>query len=166
MVDQSKSMEDETELMPPREAPRKASVSSPDKRPSLLDRYKNSWWPEIAALCLSSLSTIAIFAVLGAFDGKSNPSLAYDLTLNATISILATTSKVSLMFAVSNTLGQSKWIWFSGRSSRQLLDAETIDDASRGPLGAAIMLITRTRKSIGSIGATLILLALADDPFS
>ncbi|KAK5951158.1 hypothetical protein OHC33_007911 [Knufia fluminis] len=103
---------------------------------SLFDRYTDSWCPELSALVLSSTCTIAIYAVLGAFDGKPNPSFKYGLTLNALISILATTSKVALIFAVSNALSQLKWVWFNGDNNHRLLDAELFDEASRGPLGA------------------------------
>lgn len=128
-------------------------------------RYGDNWWPEVAALCLSFACTWAMVIVLQQYDGKEAPRLPFQLTLNAIISILATTSKVSLMYLVSNAFGQTKWVWF-GKRSRNLLDAEIFDDASRGPLGALHLLSARTRTSVlGSLGAILTLLALVYDPF-
>ncbi|KAK5937970.1 hypothetical protein PMZ80_009559 [Knufia obscura] len=135
-------------------------------RQSLFDRYTDSWCPELSALVLSSACTIAIYAVLGAFDGRPNPSFKYGLTLNALISILATTSKVALIFAVSNALSQLKWVWFNGDNNHRLLDAELFDEASRGPLGAIKILgSSPARSPVTLLGALLILIALAFDPF-
>lgn len=127
--------------------------------------YQDSWYPELTALILSLSCLIATSIILKSYDGKPNPKMSWGLTLNAIISILATTSKVSLLFTVSNSIGQLKWVWYLGCDSRPLIDAGIYDDASRGPLGSMILLCTRTRKSIASVGAMLTLLAVAYDPF-
>lgn len=131
----------------------------------LWHRYQDSWLPEIIALTFSILCIIVVAVILETYDGKPNPRMKWGLTLNAVVSILATTSKVSLIFAMSNSIGQLKWVWFLGQYPRSLLDVSVYDDASRGPLGAVIMLWTEARKSIASIGAVLTLLAVAYDPF-
>lgn len=75
----------------------------------LWDRYCDSWWPEVAATGLSVVCTIAIAAILATLNGKPAPALSYGLTLNAIVSVLATTSKAAMIFAVSSALGQLKW---------------------------------------------------------
>lgn len=130
---------------------------------SLCDQYWNSWWPEILAIALSIACLIATAIVLAHYDGAPVPKKFLGITLNAAISILATAAKASLLFVVSNSIGQLKWVWL--KSTRTLLDVETYDDASRGPLGALRMLSGHTAYSMASIGALLTLLAMALDPF-
>lgn len=143
---------------------RKPTIERPT-RATLWCQYRNSWYPETTALVLSVACVIAIAIVLHSYDGQPNPKMKWGLTINAVISILATTSKVSLMFTISNSIGQLKWVWFLNRKTRSLLDAGIYDDASRGPLGSLIMLCTEARQSIASIGALLTLLVVAYDPF-
>ena len=40
-----------------------------------------------------------------------------------------------------------------------------MDDAARGPLGSVTMILKNTILSVGSIGAVIVVLALAFDPF-
>lgn len=143
------------------------TLSNPGKqlKPSLWRQYQNSWYPEVAALTLSASCVVAIAVILDTFDGKPNLRMKWGLTLNAVISILATTSKVSLIFTISNSIGQLKWVWFLGKKPRSLRDVGVYDDASRGPLGSLMLLFTEASSSTASIGALLTLLALAYDPF-
>lgn len=117
----------------------------------------------MCALILSASCVTAASVILKHYDGKQNPKMKVGLTLNALASIIATTAKVSLLFTISNAIGQLKWVWFI--NSRSLLDAGVYDEASRGPFGSLTMLWTKTRKSIASIGAILTILAVAYDPF-
>lgn len=134
------------------------------RRP-VIQEHANSWYPEIIGICFSLACLIAIFAVLFHFHGEEAPHTLYGLTLNVGIVILGTAAKVSLVFAVSNALGQLKWIWFAGSESRKLIDATSFDDASGDPLGAIQRLASATCKSIGFVGAVLMILTLAYDPF-
>lgn len=96
------------------------------------------------------------------FGGRSVPHLPQGLTLNAMISILAT-SKSAILFVVASCLSQIKWVWF--QTSRQLVHIQTLDDASRGPLGAFILLFGQLVRSIAGLGAIITILSLAFDPF-
>lgn len=131
----------------------------------LTDRFWNTWKPELVALLFSVTCTIAMSIILSSYDGKATPNIPGGLTLNAIVSILATSSKTALIFSLSNSLGQLKWVWLNGDSSKSLVDAEVFDDASRGPLGAVVMLYSHATRSFASFGSLLILLALAFDPF-
>lgn len=128
-------------------------------------RYADSWWPEMLSIIFSLTATTAISVILMAFNGSIAPHIFMGLTLNAIISILATASRAALLFAISNALGQTKWIWLSGEWPKTLDVAETLDSASRGPLGSLQILLATGRLSSASIGATLTILALALDPF-
>ncbi|KAJ9652314.1 hypothetical protein H2198_008402 [Neophaeococcomyces mojaviensis] len=127
-------------------------------------RYGDDWYPEVAAVSFSFTCTMAMVIVLQQFDQKPAPLVPFGLTINTVVAILATASKVALIFVVSNAIGQMKWVWFNS-DQQNLLDVEIFDDASRGPLGSLRMLSEKTRWSLGSVGALLTLLALLFDPF-
>jgi len=107
----------------------------------------------------------AIGIVLGVYEGHDVPQLPADITLNAVVAILSTVGKSLLIYSVSAAIGQSKWDWYDDGRQRNLEDLETLDEASRGPLGAVKMLVGPTYRSIGSIGAVVVILSLAVDSF-
>ncbi|CAG7931605.1 unnamed protein product [Penicillium olsonii] len=55
-------------------------------------------------------------------------------------------------------------MWFWG-TKRRLRDLQSFDSASRGPWGSSIILFEHKGNSIASIGALIIILTLAFDPF-
>lgn len=91
----------------------------------------------------SILSLVAMISLLASFDDR--PIFDWHgLTLNTLISILSVSMKAFLIFAVTQCIGQWKWILFSHHNTRArpLLDFENIDLASRGPLGSVSVLWT------------------------
>ncbi|KAJ9617241.1 hypothetical protein H2200_000962 [Cladophialophora chaetospira] len=131
----------------------------------LRDVLYDSWYGEVAAIIFSLACFCAIAIVLRVYDRKPIPSLPRGVTLNAIISVLATGSKSALLFSVASNISQWKWIWYRQQKLRKLADLQVFEDASRGPLGAAQLLFDTTRTSLGLIGASIVLLALAYDPF-
>lgn len=117
-------------------------------------------------MSFSFLSFLAIVIVLAVYDQKPSPSLKWGLKLNTIISILAIASKSSLMFVVSETIGQLKWIWFR-TGKRRLKSLQTFDEASRGPLGSFSVLFTHPGRKSGlvTLGAAITVLALAFEAF-
>ena len=129
----------------------------------------DTWWPEAIALLFSACCLVAIVSLLLPYALRHQPAPEHvsGLTLSALTSILAAASKSSLVFSVTATMGHAKWCWFRTRDQnqrRQLQDIQTLDDAARGPLGSLITLFEQTFLSICSIGAFIIVLALAYDP--
>ena len=131
--------------------------------PTIDNILLDTWLPEVFALGFSTACLLAIIAVLAAYHDKQLHRLPKGLTLNAIIAVLAAGAKSSLMFAVGGTMSRSKWCWF--RHQQRLQDLEDMDDASRGPLGSTVMIFQHTIRSICAIGAVLVILALAFDPF-
>ncbi|CAI9637048.1 unnamed protein product [Alternaria burnsii] len=86
------------------------------------------------------------------------------LTLNALISVLSKMAGAALILPVAEALGQLKWSWFLDHS-KQMWDWEIFDNASRGPWGAALLLIRTKCRSLAAVGAFITLLSLALDPF-
>ena len=71
-----------------------------------------------------------------------------------------------MLLATTQCVSQSKWLFFR-RKSRKLIDFQTIDEASRGPLGSLYLLMClKGRASLASAGAIIIFASLAVDPFT
>jgi len=124
----------------------------------------DTWLVEIFAVVFSTACIIAIAAVLYAYDDKPIPQLSSGLTLNTIVSILSTAARIALILIVSTSIGQLKWCRYK-TSARTVQDAQTLDDASRGPLGAAIMLVTRTGGFLATLDGIITLLMVASSPF-
>ena len=131
--------------IPPRPAPILPKAPSKQAHSTLKSRYKKvftDWWLWEVLAVLFSLGTFTVLVtILIVYDGHSIAHLPQRLSLNAIISILSTISRTSLMFSITATLSQFKWLLFSGRT-RQMKDLQTYDDASRGPLGSTILLMS------------------------
>ncbi|OJJ35802.1 hypothetical protein ASPWEDRAFT_41044 [Aspergillus wentii DTO 134E9] len=124
----------------------------------------DSWFWEIFAVAFSVICAVAILVLLLVYDGKASPSLPHELTLNTIVSILATASKSSLIFLISASISQLKWIWFQ-KEKKPIYHLQSIDDASRGPLGALKIIFQHRGYSWICLGALVTVLALAFDPF-
>ena len=123
----------------------------------------DSWVVEVTGAVLSILSLFAIVLLLLVYDGKSTFTW-HGVTLNTIISVLATTARISIVLAVSSCLAQQKWMWLSRRPG-PLMDFETFDAASRGPSGSIKLLWSTKSWAVAAIGAWVIILAVAVDPF-
>ena len=126
----------------------------------------DTWSGETFLMSFSFLAFLVIVIVLAVYDQKPSPSLKWGLKLNTVISILAIASKSSLMFVVSEAIGQLKWIWFR-TGKRRLKSLQSFDEASRGPLGSFSLLFTRPNRKSGlaTLGAAITILALAYEAF-
>ena len=118
---------------------------------TLKSRYQRiftNWWLwEILAVLLSLATFSALVIVLILYDGRAVSALPKRISLNAIVSILGTISRTTLMFSISATLSQFKWLLLSGRA-RQLKDLQLYDGASRGPLGSAALLRAEKGRSV------------------
>jgi hypothetical protein len=90
----------------------------------------DTWAPEILALIISAASIAGIIALLLWYEGTKSPQLSFGITLNAIVSILATTSRSMLIFAVSMCIGQLKWCWYHERK-RKVEDIQTMVRAKK-----------------------------------
>lgn len=124
----------------------------------------DTWFYEIIAINFSILCFVATICVLWVYDQKPVPLFSYGVTLNTMISILATGCKTSLVFLLGGSIGQLKWIWFQD-ARRPVRDIQSFDDASRGPWGSLVILLQDKGRSLVSLGAAIMLLAIPFDPF-
>ncbi|KAF1830927.1 hypothetical protein BDW02DRAFT_601250 [Decorospora gaudefroyi] len=148
-----------------------AQESDPKQHPLLrasttfYDRVVTDWWWwELLSWTVSFGCVAAIVVVLWFYDGKKQAEyLLTGITLNAYVAVFAAVSKAALILPVSEAIGQLKWIWF--RDEAALWDFQLYDAASRGPWGAAMLLIKTRCKHLVSLGALVTVLALAFEPF-
>lgn len=97
-----------------------------------------AWFPETAGILASASLLIALIVLLAIYDDK-NVFEWKGITLNAVVSVLSTASKAALLYTTSELISQWKWIIFTS-TSRPLIDFQSIDAASRGPLGSSKMI--------------------------
>lgn len=123
----------------------------------------DKWLLQILAILGSGLSMVAIGILLVHYNDQ--PIFDWNgVTLNAIIAVFSAMSKAMLAFTVSECLGQAKWIWFSWQQ-RPLSDLDLIDAGSRGPLGSFRILGQPAACSFISMGAIIVILSAAIDPF-
>lgn len=87
------------------------------------------------------------------------------ISLNATVAALVTAAESLALLAVSACIGQWKWIYYRSET-RPLEDLDTIDDASRGPYGAVLLLAKSRLAGVATVGALVTILALGIDTFA
>jgi hypothetical protein len=124
----------------------------------------DSWIGEAIVMALSMCCLVAIAVIVTLYYGKPLPQWRGGVTLNNVISVLSTTARSGMIFVVSATIGQLKWCWL-GQTRRRISDMRAMDDASRGPLGAAKILTSLTGGTMGTIGAATTVLMVAFSPF-
>lgn len=130
-----------------------------NKRRALVE---GTWLLQILAISTSGLSIAAIGILLAHYNDQ--PIFDWNgITLNVILVVLSAISKTTLAFTLSECLGQAKWIWFS--KERPLRDIDLIDSASRGLLGSFKILTQSIARSFISMGAMIIILSIAIDPF-
>ncbi|KXT07967.1 hypothetical protein AC579_8598 [Pseudocercospora musae] len=140
---------------------------SPHKTESPAQRLL-AWWPELLSAFLSVGTLIAVAAVLYSIDGEplEKWNLPWQIKPNTLISTLITLVRLWMLLVIAECIGQLKWVYFE-QKPHHLADFETFDSASRGPWGAALLLVRiRWRAVAASLGAILTILALAVDPFA
>jgi Protein of unknown function (DUF3176) len=142
------------------------------------------WWLcEILSWLLSTICLLIMAIILAVNDDRRLSSQSSStLSLNTMVAILSTIARFALSVPIEACLGQLKWIWFRSGRPRQLSDIEKFDRASRGPWGSFRFLVRMRRRyalsvlrakkitlntdrSFASLGAIIILMSLALDPF-
>lgn len=112
------------------------------------------------SLALSGICMISILTLLLHFGDKSISAWHSKLEISTILSILATALNTSTILAATSALGQLKWIWFSGMG-RKLQDFQLMDDASRGPLGAILLLLRRPWSLLACLGSVVVIMGIA-----
>jgi hypothetical protein len=127
------------------------STGSTGWQPPAISKAKGGshWWPWewlCELLAIGSLGAM-VFTLWYYQDRPQADWRQSYFTLNGLIAFLATLTKTGLVIPVSAAIGQRKWLRFlpGGKTknrARRLGDFETFDEASRGSLGSAKLVIS------------------------
>jgi hypothetical protein len=102
------------------------------------------WWWEIGAMCISSLCCGLLIVFLAKIDGTSVSLWRLWIQPSTAIAIIAAFVRTSMMVPVVSCISQLKWRHFRTRH-RPLSHLDLVDDASRGPWGALVLLFQLPR---------------------
>ncbi|KAK5656968.1 hypothetical protein OQA88_3491 [Cercophora sp. LCS_1] len=102
--------------------------------------------PEILSTIVSSLLIVSIIVVLKLHEGKLQPELPLDVSLNGVIQFIATVAQFAFAYPLIQALSQLKWLWFAPSDPRPLTNFEADDDACKGGWGS-FRLLFRLRGS-------------------
>lgn len=124
------------------------------------------WWLEILCCFLTTAMFIALVYILLPYHGQTPlPELPYHISINTVLAIVVTTLKTCGLVAVAEGLSQLKWEHF--KRPTELHHLVSYDTASRGPWGCAKLIIAlRWHHLLGSLGAIVMILFIAVDPFT
>ena len=101
------------------------------------------WALDIGSILLSLALLITIFVVLDMYNGHNYPNWDYGINLNSVVAIISLGLRTTLLFTLSRIVSQDKWAIF--RKPTKLVELDRIDQASRGPFGAFILLVRPAR---------------------
>ncbi|KAK9417980.1 hypothetical protein SUNI508_08628 [Seiridium unicorne] len=125
-----------------------------------------NWKEEIAGLIFPVGLIAAIFAILGSFDGRRLSDWTFGINVNTIAALLSTVFRSALVAIVAQVISQAEWLWFSSSTSRQLIDLDRFDTASRAACGAAKLLPTVYRHNLlVFLCASVAIVSLAIGPF-
>ncbi|KAF1911038.1 hypothetical protein BDU57DRAFT_108196 [Ampelomyces quisqualis] len=85
--------------------------------------------------------------------------------IEISVNVLGKTASACHILPIPEAIGQLKWTWFNGTNSKDMIDFEIFDKASRGAWGSFLLLFWTIGRSLAALGAILTLLLLATDTF-
>ncbi|KAI1082460.1 hypothetical protein F5B20DRAFT_531374 [Whalleya microplaca] len=145
--------------------------------PGLEDRRSwcerlGTWKYEVLAAFISFASFVGLVIISTAFSDRLLSEWPLQvITINGVVAALTTLMKGALMVPIAESIGQTKWTWFSlarGESTgRPFGDMELIDSASRGLWGSLLWLVKYPLSfRLVTFGAMVTLLSAGLDVFS
>ncbi|KAG4430595.1 hypothetical protein IFR05_013917 [Cadophora sp. M221] len=132
-----------------------------------LSTLSDSWAWETLSLACCIVCCTSLATILTRSNGNDAPQLPYQISLNTLASILATAAKASLLTAVAAAMGQNKWLKLrSEKAVTRLSAVKLFDDASRGPVGALVLLLSGRRgRALTGLGAFVVVTSVAFEAF-
>ncbi|KAF4809371.1 hypothetical protein CGCSCA5_v011553 [Colletotrichum siamense] len=110
-----------------------AETALPYWDPLKLENLKQ-WQPELLALIISISSFAGIVGLLVKYNGRIQPDFADQISINALIAVFSTILRATLLFVISEVIGELKWEWME--QPRPLRDVERFINATTGPWGS------------------------------
>ncbi|KAI9157919.1 hypothetical protein HJFPF1_05904 [Paramyrothecium foliicola] len=122
-----------------------------------------TWGFEVLSLVFGAACVAAMIVILGYMDGRALRAWRMPIEPNSLVAVFTTLAKTALMIPVASAISQMKWLWFE--RPRRLADLAAFDAASRGPWGAAELVVrTRGRAWVAAVASAVIVAALAFEP--
>ncbi|KAI0018414.1 hypothetical protein F4780DRAFT_522817 [Xylariomycetidae sp. FL0641] len=132
------------------------------QRPSLWT--SSWWWWDLGASIVSLVAVGLIIVVLQRVDDHDIEAWPYSIRPNSMVAVLTTITKTSMMVPIASCLSQLKWDHFHYRSN-PLDHLQIYDDASRGPWGALLLIVTGRLRVLTAWALALVtLIALGIEP--
>lgn len=143
-------------------------TSSPIPRIFSKTSFATTWmywkWEISACVLLLAVLGVMIGTILP-HENQPLPRWPFKVSINALLSIYTLMFKSAVAFVVTSCVGQLQWAWFAS-DGRPLFDMVLYDNSGRGPWGSLTMLWTkRLRQPLAGLGAIILVLSLATDPF-
>lgn len=125
------------------------------------------WWAEIFCLVFATASLCIVAIGLILLNDKPLASWHFPVSLNAVVSVLIVATKAALIYVTACCIGQLKWHHFQhSLHARSLYDLQTFDEASKGPLGAAkLVLRVRHISLVAWFGGAIVVAAVFMEVF-
>lgn len=115
-------------------------------------------------MTLSLISAALLIPVLVRVDGLAVEDWPYAILPNTLLSILTNVTKTAMMVPIAACLSQMKWDHFH-HDANPLDHLQLYDDASRGPYGSFMLIVTGRAKVVSAwVFAVVTFVALGIDP--
>ncbi|KAH0429474.1 hypothetical protein CcaCcLH18_08394 [Colletotrichum camelliae] len=124
-----------------------------------------SWLLELLSLLVSLTSFGAITAILSKYDQEVQPEFTHNININTLIAILSTILRATLLYTLSQVIGQAKWVWMA-ESSRPLRDVERFDEAGKGAWGSLKFFSPKRNHTPTLVSSLVVIASYAIGPFS
>lgn len=140
------------------------ATEPPKPRTTATSEVTRTWSWEILAAVISTASLTIVATCLTVMSNRRLADWELPGSLNAIVSVFITSAKAALLMLIAEGISQLKWAHFAEKKQR-LYDLQMFDNASRGPWGGLVLLLTCKLKPIlACVGAITTILALAMDP--
>ncbi|KAK4162125.1 hypothetical protein QBC43DRAFT_88083 [Cladorrhinum sp. PSN259] len=110
--------------------------------------YCGHWLPELFCWLLSLLCFVAIVVVFKVYDERVLSDWPLAVSLNTLVGFLTAICQAALAIPLGEGLSQLKWNSFA-RGEKPLADFQMFEDAKRGPVGSAKLLLRRKGRVLG-----------------
>ncbi|KAI0109036.1 hypothetical protein GGR51DRAFT_558834 [Nemania sp. FL0031] len=153
----------------PSESGNKSSIS--DVESDIASLVSDERWQEEYAYCLVCVAAAAVLvALLGAFNGKAEPSWSTEVRLTTVLIAIMSVYRLALKAIMESCVSQGAWIWVSGfrkgKTEAKLEDFKMFDEASRGLYGALVLLWRMKASHLSCVGSLITILILGFETFS
>ncbi|OJJ80738.1 DUF3176 domain-containing protein [Aspergillus glaucus CBS 516.65] len=125
--------------------------------------WTGSWAPEIIAAVFSTVCIAMLIGFLIYIFDRPYAAWGYRVSPNAVISVIVTAAKATMLVLVPSCLSQLKWNQY--QKPTPLYHMQLYDQASRGAWGS-FQILWRITPGLATMGALLMILSLAIDPFA